>query len=273
MEASDRDASIEGKATAAVEITVTDVAEDTPPAPAGLGVSLRDGGFSIEWDRVTGAGFYEVQLAEGSAGAWEVIATTTATTTAFRPEGGTACGTTYRFRVRAYGAGETHVAGWGTASSEERVTTEACNRAPAFATSTHRFDIIENAATSTLVGTVSATDPDEADTLSYRIVSGEGDGWFAMGTSTGRITMTGALSRGSGAFHPLVVEADDGRGGTTSAEVHISLLLPECSNGTVVPRPADNRVLVRDCSLLLAMRDTLAGDVSLDWSADAAISG
>ena len=51
------------------------------------------------------------------------------------------------------------------------------------------------------------------------------------------------------------------------ATVGISLILAECSNGTVVPRPGDNPGLVRDCSLLLAARDALASDGSLNWSA------
>ena len=43
-------------------------------------------------------------------------------------------------------------------------------------------------------------------------------------------------------------------------------------NGTVVPRPGENPKLVRDCSMLLAAKDTLAGDGSLDWSADLLMS-
>ena len=47
-----------------------------------------------------------------------------------------------------------------------------------------------------------------------------------------------------------------------------AVVLDECSNGTVVPRPRSKPRLVRDCSMLLVARDTLAGDASLDWSAD-----
>ena len=39
----------------------------------------------------------------------------------------------------------------------------------------------------------------------------------------------------------------------------------------MVPRPRSNPGLVRDCSMLLAARDTLAGDGSLDWSANTRI--
>ena len=47
---------------------------------------------------------------------------------------------------------------------------------------------------------------------------------------------------------------------------------PTCSTGTAVPDPANNPGLVSDCEALLASRDTLAGDATLDWSADAPIA-
>ena len=45
-----------------------------------------------------------------------------------------------------------------------------------------------------------------------------------------------------------------------------------CSNGTVVPDPADNPGLVSDCLALLSSKDTLAGTGSLNWSVDTAIT-
>lgn len=41
-----------------------------------------------------------------------------------------------------------------------------------------------------------------------------------------------------------------------------------CSNGVAVPDPEDNPGLVQDCAILLSIRDTLAGDATLDWSPD-----
>ena len=41
-----------------------------------------------------------------------------------------------------------------------------------------------------------------------------------------------------------------------------------CSNGIAVPDPEENPGLVNDCEVLLEIRDTLAGDATLDWSAD-----
>ena len=47
-----------------------------------------------------------------------------------------------------------------------------------------------------------------------------------------------------------------------------------CANGIAVPEPQDNRGLVKDCEVLLAVRDSLAGlrGTPLNWSADIPIS-
>ena len=263
-----------GTDTATVEVTVTDVAEDRPPAPEGLSVSLADDAFSITWTTLTGAARYEPQYRIGGPDEeWASMDTVEGTSSSFSPDGGPACGSTYEFRVRAYGDGTTYAAVWGRESDPATVTTGACNSAPEFGASSYSFSIAENAATSTTVGMVSATDPNEGDTVSYTITGGNGDGKFDIGASTGEITVAGVLDPEAVVFYVLTVKASDGSGGAASATVGISVILAECSNGTVVPRPNDNPGLVRDCSMLLAARDTLAGEGSLDWSADTPMSG
>ena len=258
----------DGVATTTVEIEVTDVAEDAPPAPGGLGVSLADGTFTATWSAVAGASVYELQQqVSGSGDGWAAVATTAGLTQTYSPTGGPACGTTYEFRVRAYGDGTIYAAVWGAPSEPESHTTGACNRAPEFAPSTYTLTISENAATGTSAGAISATDPD-GDPVSHSIIVGNDAGKFTISTSTGTITLTGTVDPGAVAFYALTVEASDDEGETSTALVGVAVLLDECSNGTVVPRPRSNPRLVRDCSMLLASRDTLAGDASLDWSAD-----
>ena len=46
----------------------------------------------------------------------------------------------------------------------------------------------------------------------------------------------------------------------------------QCVNSVVVPDPDSNPGLVRDCMILLTIRDTLAGEGTLDWSADVPIA-
>ena len=191
-----------GTATATVNITVTDVPEDAPPAPTGLSASLTGGEFSLSWDAVKGASYYEAQHRDGPTGDWDVIGTTTATSTEFSPVGGPACGTTYRFRVRAHGDGDTYVAAWGPESSVEPVTTGACNRAPIFSTSTYAFTVPEDTATSMVIGTVSATDPD-GDDVYYNITGGNEDRRFGISVSGGTISLFGDTGpRGHLLLHP-----------------------------------------------------------------------
>ena len=242
------------------------------PAPSGVSASLSDGTFSIGWTAMSGVDQYEVQYqTDDPADNWAIVGATTTTSLTYTPVDGPTCGTTYQFRVRAYGDGTKYQASWGPESAPEDVTTAECDRAPTFGSTHYSFSIAEDAATSTSVGTVSATDED-GDTLTYEIAGGDPDGKFSIGSGTGSITLSGEVDSDVLAFYSLEVEADDGNDNTATTTVGVSLLLSECSNGTVVPRPRSNPHLVRDCSMLLAARDTLAGDGSLDWSADTRIN-
>ena len=211
-----------GTDTATVNIAVTDVAEDPPPAPVGLDVSLADGTFSITWDALTGAARYEAQH-RTSGGNWTALPETTGTSAEFSPEGGPACSTTYQFQVRAYGDTTVYAAVWGVESGAFDVTTEACPRPPVFDAPSYVFSVAENTATDTTVGTVSASDPDTADTLGYSITAGNEAGKFLIGSGTGAITVAGALDHEETASYALTVQVDDGRGGTDTASVTVTV--------------------------------------------------
>ena len=49
--------------------------------------------------------------------------------------------------------------------------------------------------------------------------------------------------------------------------------VPNCSNGTAVTDPEENRGLVSDCEALLESKDALRGAAGLDWAATSAITG
>ena len=53
----------------------------------------------------------------------------------------------------------------------------------------------------------------------------------------------------------------------------LGLLFCDCATGRAVADATDNPGLVSDCEALLAARDTLAGDATLNWSADTPIAG
>ena len=219
-----RDGKDGGTSSVTVEISVTNVPEGTPSAPENLGVSLTDGALSIGWDSAEGAGDYRVQYRTGgAAGTWTDLEPTTSTSMTFSPDGGPSCGTTYDFRVQARGDGVVHVVAWGAASESVSHTAAACNRAPAFGSATYSFSISEDASTGAAAGTVSATDPDEGDTPAFSITAGNDEGAFAIGSSTGSITVAGALDYETTVAYKLTVEASDGREGTATATVWISI--------------------------------------------------
>ena len=212
----------DGTATATVTITVTDVAEDPPPAPTGLGVTLADDTFSLSWDAVTGASKYEAQYTTDAADTatvtWTALPEVTTATATYTPAGGVACGTTYRFRVRAYGDGDTYTAMWGPESGVESVDAPACNRPPEFDQDPYTFEVAEDAGVGVAVGTVSATDPDR-DVLTYTITGTA----FAIDDETGAITVAAALDHESTPSYTLAVTADDLKGGTDMAMVTITV--------------------------------------------------
>ena len=263
-----------GTDTATVVITVTDVAEDPPPAPATLAATLAAGTFSLSWDAVKGAEKYEAEVTTDAADAatvtWTALAETTATTQTYRPTDGPTCSTAYRFRVRAYGDGDTYAEVWGPESGADSVTTASCNQPPSFGASTYDLFIRDSAAAGSAVGQVAATDADTGDALTYAITAGNAAGKFAIDSATGQVSVAGAaaFNLASIPYYTLTVETSDGNGGTATARVRVSLTIAACHNGTVVPRPDEFTRLVRDCSVLLTAKDTLRGTANLDWSAD-----
>ena len=54
--------------------------------------------------------------------------------------------------------------------------------------------------------------------------------------------------------------------------VRIRRAPPSCSSGTAVPSPGNNPGLVADCKTLLALKSTLAGTATLNWSVESAMS-
>ena len=264
-----------GTAEATVTVTVTDVAEDAPPAPGSLSVALSNDVFTLTWDAVTGASAYEAQHTTDAADAatvtWTALAETAALTQTYSPADGAACGTVYRFRVRAYGDGVAYTAMWGSESAAEPLDTGNCP--PQFGRDSYDFFIRDTAAADSAVGRVTATAPDDGDTVTYAITAGNDAGKFAVNNGTGRLTVAGtdAFNLAATPSYTLTVEARDGNGGTAMARVTVALTLAACANGTVVPQSAQQPRLVRDCSVLLTAKDALRGTAALNWSADTPI--
>ena len=80
-----------------------------------------------------------------------------------------------------------------SATASVRVNVNDVNEAPTFA-ATGPFAVDENSPAETAVGTVTATDPDAGDTLSYAIAGGDPAGAFAIDAATGAITVANAVA-------------------------------------------------------------------------------
>ena len=262
--------------TATVTINVTNVADTLPPAPAVVNGSRLFFTFTIGWTAVSGADNYEVQVRTGGdTDTWTTAGTTANTTLQYRPSPFPTCDVTLDFRVRAHGDGADYLADWGPVSIVKSVDTHECQVAPEFGAEAYSFTLPDDAEVDDAVGTVTATDDNTDDLLSYSITEGNDDGKFAIDRETGEITVNASLDYETTPVYTLTVKATDGgvvMEGIDSATVTISLTLAECSNGTVVSSPADNPKLVRDCSILLAAEDTLKGDGALNWSEDLVMS-
>ncbi len=117
---------------------------------------------------------------------------------------GLACESSYHFQVSAYGSGTIYAAAWSEPSAVASAATTACV-SPVFA-----------------LGTVSATDPN-GDTVTYAITAGNDDGMFAIGASTGTLTVVGELDYDTTTLYTLTVAAQDGVGHADTSTVRVTV--------------------------------------------------
>ena len=155
-----------------------------PPAPGSVSVTPTETTAVLGWGAVSNSSKYRVEYRLRGAGEWSVDDETITGTPHTVDE--LTCGSDYQFRVSAYGSGTTYAAAWSEASAVVNGTTTECV-SPVFDEESYALEVAENAAVSTDVGTVSATDPN-SDTVSYTITGGNQGGKFDIdGSSGGRL--------------------------------------------------------------------------------------
>ena len=245
-----------GTASAEVVITVTNVPEGLPAAPTEVEVSLSGNTFTVTWGEVSGANEYEAQYRKDASEDWTSLEAVMSTSTAYTAAGVLNCGTTYDFQVRSHGDGETHLADWGEFSApvSELVETDTCNNVPAFGEESYAFSIAEDAALDAAVGSVSATDDDTGDTLTYAFTDEDTVEKFAIASATGAITVAVALDYETTPSYTLSVQVNDDNGGTASAEVVVTVTnVPE----GLPPMPASLSVSLIDSTFSFTW-DTVA---------------
>ena len=114
---------------------------------------------------------------------------------------------------------------------------------PAPAMSATTMTVAENAAVGTAVGTVTATDPNAGQTITYSIVSGNSEARFAINATTGAITVNSPPDFETTSVHTLIVGATDNGtpAQTTAATVTIAVTdvneAPAFASNPVVATP------------------------------------
>lgn len=220
------------------------------PAPDGLKVDgSTQNSVSLSWNRVDDASKYKLERSNnGSAGWISVGSEITNPTTSKEATGLDKC-TTYYFRVSAKGDGSTYSTTFGSPSSNVTGTT-ACiplNDPPTFDAQAYAFSIAENSASGTVVGTVSATDQNAGDEVSYSIEAGNAAGKFNIGPTNGKITLVGSLDYEDTASYSLTVRASDGKAHTdTTVTITVTGVLDKPVNLDIVPLPERKAKLLWD---------------------------
>lgn len=116
-----------------------------------------------------------------------------------------------------------------------RVTLADLNEAPVFAPG-GSFPVRENSAAGTRVGSVSATDPDAGQTLTYSVVGGNGSGAFAIDPETGEITVAdpAALNHEATSSYTLTVRVTDNGPGALSDETTVVVSVTDVNEAPVL---------------------------------------
>ena len=191
-----------------------------PPVLAAPAVGTA-GEFSLPltWTAPSGVSKYRVEYRKTRGPRTWTVASDTIASGTYSLDG-LQCETSFDVRVSAYGDGTTYAAAWSEPSELVSASTSACVT-PVFDAASYTFSIPHDASVGTVVGTVSATDPD-GETLTYSITAGNEDGKFAIGAG-GAVTLAAALDHETAARYALTVQAADLREKSGSATVNIAV--------------------------------------------------
>ena len=196
-----------------------------PPPPDSFSIGTpMETSVTASWGAVAGASKYRVEYWSNHSAGLGVDDSVTGTTHTVE---GLTCDTRYQFWVRAQGDGTTYADGWSAPSRGRLGATTEC-LTPAFHEETYAIEVLaRSASVGSVVGTVSATDPND-DAVTYSITGGNEGNKFNIGGSTGEITMAGSLSDRAVTSYTLTVQASDGTN-TGTVMVEIAILHPTIS--------------------------------------------
>ena len=227
-----------GSDSVAVTVTLTDVPPPGKPAAPTFGTTTSTS-LVVNWLAPENTGpvitDYDVQYREEGTTDWtDAMHDGAARTITI---GSLDNGAEYEVQVRASSAERT-----GEWSDSGTATTTA-NDPPAFGAASYAFTLVENAdgsGTAVDIGTVSATDPNAGQTVTYSIEAGNTGNVFAIDSSTGAITYVGggenyeAFADPANAFVLTVRARDDHDGGAGSADVRVTVSVTDVADAPAV---------------------------------------
>ena len=219
-----------------------------PGQPANLRATPQtDGSTLVTWDPPTEAGddaFYRVRRRVDAADSnYQVIArrveaADSGGVVAYRDEGnGREAGQRYLYSVRAFDGDGEPLGRWTPGVRD--------NRPPAFAEdSAAAFQVAENTAAGTAIGNaITATDPDDGDSLIYLLGGADAD-HFAIDADSGQLRTSGALDYESQDSYAVTVIAADGAGLWAGLDVTITVTdvqeAPAFSAASITRQVAEN---------------------------------
>ena len=198
-----------------------------PGQPANLRATPQaDGSALVTWDAPAEAGddaFYRVRRRVDAAdGSYQVIArrveaADSGGVVAYRDDGnGREAGQRYLYSVRAFDGDGKPLGRWTQGVRD--------NRPPAFAgDSATAFQVAENTAAGADIGNaITATDPDDGDSLVYLLGGADAD-HFAIDADSGQLQTSGALDYESRDSYAVTVIAADGAGLWAGLDVTITV--------------------------------------------------
>ena len=191
-----------------------------PPEPdAPTAGTVTETRVPLSWSAVANTGTYRVEYKKRNDSNWTVDDETLTGTT--HTVDGLYCNSYYRFRLSAYGDGTTHAAAWSDPSHDIDAKTGACVY-PEYSATPYSFQVIGDAVVDAVVGRVVATDP-SGGPITYEMWAGNDDGLFAVGESSGEITVAADLTGEAGTTVELAVLAWSERRGGRKATVEVSI--------------------------------------------------
>ena len=164
--------------------------------------------------------------------------------------------------ARTVRATATDAAGNVSASSTTNTFTVDTNQAPVITNQTR--SVAENSANGTNVGAVvAATDPDMGQSLTYNLTAGNTAGKFAINSSTGQLTVAGALDFEGTASYVLTVQVADNGVAPRSSTATVTVSVTNVNEAPVLADAtrsvAENSAIGTTVGVALAGTDPDAG--------------